>query len=109
MTIRQCMLNSEYSRVKHDKKSQQGNLWQGKMCVLFFSFNLLINVVSHDAIVWVILVRMVAFIKDEQREKTQRSDIIVKYGILHDLRRHYEHVILRHQVAQWQLGILVAT
>ena len=77
------------------------------MLPFLFSFKLLVNVVSHDTIVRMVLVRVMAFVKNEQCEKTQRCDIKFKQCILHDLWSHNQNVILRCQFTQWQLGILV--
>lgn len=74
-----------------------------------FSFNLLVNVVSHDAIVRVVLISVVALVKYQQCEKAQGRDITVQQRVLHDLWSHHNHIVLRRQITQRQFGVLVST
>jgi len=91
--------------------NQTDNLRQLSLCprCRLFSFELFINVVSHDAVVWVVLVRVMALVKYQQREQTQRSDVTFNYCVLHDLRSHDQNVVLWCEVTQWQLRVLVST
>ena len=90
--------------------NQTDNLRQFSLCprCRLFSFELFINVVSHDAVVWVVLVRVMALVKYQQREQTQRSDVTFDHCVLHDLWSHDQNVVLRCEVMQWQLRVLVS-
>jgi len=85
------------------------NLWQVCRFLHLFSLKLLINVVSHDAVVRVVLDRVVALIKYDQREKTQWHDVAVDQRVQHDLWCHDNHVVLRRELAQRQFRVLLAT
>ena len=55
---------------------------------------------AHDAVVRMVLVRVMALVEYQQREKTQGLDVILEQRVLHDLRRHHEHVVLGSQLSQ---------